>query len=444
MRPKSQVEISYGRNLVLYREELTWNEAGAYCASNGGNLASVSSLQEKAEVDSIISQAGTSYVWLGGKKSPNDGNWIWINHAPWTVDFWRWNGPWRDTDRLAVNRDYWYGVGVVAKYNFICEEKGTKVTTGTTLTNDTRLFFYKKDLNFSQFHLTSKMTAPIPTSLTSSVLTSKANTTNSTSTVAKNISISDDSYPSNTSTRTSIEKQKKSGFRVRWYVEGGEKQGQQLQDNVGTWTREIQPIYDRSQLLKMHDIALRGRIQNLENDLLWDKVLKSRWTKDILSKPCLDEGAKFEILEKINTNKVERSSKMENEEILLLSAELFFTLHYCFGNLEEQAKLSFFYEDLLRTQNPRTVVHATLNNMDPSFSAIGDFTGLLEIFHELDKMYDFSPNLTPALMALSTLEQLKVLEKVPFLNESSKEMIRECQENEDCLAMSYAMQNMGK
>ena len=131
------------------------------------------------------------------------------------------------------------------------------------------------------------------------------------------------------------------------------------------------------------------------------------------------------------------------DDDLHLGTKIFFVLHYCSHNLPEQVKLSVFYDDLLKKQNPRTIVLATLNNILSSSSAIKDLSGIIEFFHELDKLYSFSHELTHSLMALSSFEQLHELAKMPFIGENYTNMITRCSEGGNCKELSAAIENSG-
>ena len=66
---------------------VTWPEAKAYCESQGGYLATITS---KEENDFIFSRlGGSSYaLWIGGTDAAREGTWAWVNNEPWGYANW--------------------------------------------------------------------------------------------------------------------------------------------------------------------------------------------------------------------------------------------------------------------------------------------------------------------------------------------------------------------
>ena len=151
------------------------------------------------------------------------------------------------------------------------------------------------------------------------------------------------------------------------------------------------------------------------------------------------------VLNKMNkVLSVTYSEALLSDEELILGTELFFVLHYCFETLQESVKLSMFYEDLIKMQSLSTIVLATINNVLPRTEAIQDFTGMVEFFNELDRLYDFTDNLTQSMMAISAEDQLQDLAHIgmPFI-QAYRDVTTMCLEEHDCSSISDVINETG-
>lgn len=74
-----------GHTYSLYVAKMTWDEAKAWCESNGGYLCTITSEEEQATVQSIIVNQSSS--WLGAERGP-DNQFRWITCEPWSYANW--------------------------------------------------------------------------------------------------------------------------------------------------------------------------------------------------------------------------------------------------------------------------------------------------------------------------------------------------------------------
>ena len=186
----------------------------------------------------------------------------------------------------------------------------------------------------------------------------------------------------------------------------------------------------------------------LQAESLWETLLRHRWSNKILrnSSPSLTEETKDLVLRDVNKElRLTYSEAVLSDDDLLLGTKLFFVLHYYLHTLEESAKLSIFYDDLLRKQNLRTIVQATLDNVLPGTEAIKHFDGMVEFFNELDRIYDFTKDLTPSMMAILSLDQLEELTQIGmnFLD-AYKDIITQCLKGQECKTFSDVVNGLGK
>ncbi|KAG9329601.1 hypothetical protein JZ751_003505, partial [Albula glossodonta] len=66
-------------NLVLVRENKSWDDALSYCRQHYGDLVSVSTEQLQHWVKRRAQNASTAHVWLGLRYSCKVHFWFWLN-----------------------------------------------------------------------------------------------------------------------------------------------------------------------------------------------------------------------------------------------------------------------------------------------------------------------------------------------------------------------------
>ena len=108
----------------VFSETMTWEEAEAYCRSVNGHLATLTSLEEQAQITNLLTEAGLSECWLGGKRDEN-GEFGWITGEPMVYTNWN-NG---EPNNLGGQENYIHTY-ISGKWNdlpggnrkyFICE-----------------------------------------------------------------------------------------------------------------------------------------------------------------------------------------------------------------------------------------------------------------------------------------------------------------------------------
>ena len=166
----------------------------------------------------------------------------------------------------------------------------------------------------------------------------------------------------------------------------------------------------------------------------------------IKESPCLDElrvaqvivqsGQELNLRYGFNT-----CISSDSEEELVLATKLFSVLHYCPQHLVESAKLSVFFESLLKDHSLETVLAATMHNLQPrAVNNIKDFTAMNMWFEHLSKRYSFS--IGPSIIAMSTTEQLLNLAKLdpPYLREYQN-AIKLCLQKGECNNLTHSYGN---
>ena len=120
----------------------SWEDARTSCQSKGMKMATVSSVWEQEQIDSITSNGDE--VWLGGTDSEAEGDWKWTDGSPVTFTKWMAKGTigkygntgpgfdcilnTRKTIGLAgrpayLNEDFWKDTTCTKMKGFLCQEK---------------------------------------------------------------------------------------------------------------------------------------------------------------------------------------------------------------------------------------------------------------------------------------------------------------------------------
>ncbi|KAI1901300.1 hypothetical protein AGOR_G00032890 [Albula goreensis] len=120
--------ICYEDNLVLVRENKSWDEALSYCRQHYGDLVSVSTEQLQHWVKRRAQSASTAHVWLGLRYSCALHFWFWVSGEEGQYQNW---APGNETGecghRGAVESgggQQWVSLPQTEKLNFICNKRG--------------------------------------------------------------------------------------------------------------------------------------------------------------------------------------------------------------------------------------------------------------------------------------------------------------------------------
>ncbi|KAK1155248.1 macrophage mannose receptor 1-like [Acipenser oxyrinchus oxyrinchus] len=82
--------ICYVRDLVLEKENKTWEEAVDHCRAQHRELASIVSEKEQRYAAHLSKRANSPLVWIGLRQSRLFGFWFWMNSEP--LDYTQWKG----------------------------------------------------------------------------------------------------------------------------------------------------------------------------------------------------------------------------------------------------------------------------------------------------------------------------------------------------------------
>ena len=71
----------------------TWEEAKQYCESQGGYLATITSLEEQAFITGLVQNQAKRSYWIGLTDANEPGNWEWVTEEPFSYSNWGQNEP---------------------------------------------------------------------------------------------------------------------------------------------------------------------------------------------------------------------------------------------------------------------------------------------------------------------------------------------------------------
>lgn len=122
---------------VFEPDSITWEAAKQRCEQMGGYLATITSAEEQAFVDSLIENSGKNGLWLGARRQQSDGEFVWLTGEPFQYTNWSAGQPdytSRTEDMLMLytyhnsqfgkwndlTNEGWYDVPA-SKMGYICE-----------------------------------------------------------------------------------------------------------------------------------------------------------------------------------------------------------------------------------------------------------------------------------------------------------------------------------
>ena len=78
---------------ALFDLPMTWSDARRYCRDLGGDLASITTLDEQAAVEALAAQSSKDYCWVGGKRDAQYNDWWWSDGNSFKFTNWDENQP---------------------------------------------------------------------------------------------------------------------------------------------------------------------------------------------------------------------------------------------------------------------------------------------------------------------------------------------------------------
>ena len=225
------------------------------------------------------------------------------------------------------------------------------------------------------------------------------------------------------------------GFKLNWTFRNTNKKSQNKDmdnenvKNGNIWTKKnrTKSTERNWNLWSLVNLAGESKTKKVLESVVWEVLLKHRWDKETVKhSKCLDESqiAKviFNVIQELGLEYT--SNTWLPQEDLSLGTEFYSALYYCPDHLLEAARLSVFFESLISSHSLRTVVAATMHNIQPrAADRIRDFTAINNWYRYLDGKFNVS--LGPAILNLFTSEELAKLAALdsPFIDDKENHCI---------------------
>ncbi|CAI5686184.1 unnamed protein product [Oreochromis niloticus] len=117
----------YDDNLILVRENKTWEEALYYCRENYNDLVSITNIREQNWIQEKVKEANSTYVWLGLRYTCTLGFWFWVTDEVVKYEKWASDGTTDGCDMSGAmnvgSPHKWSKQADNQKFNFICSTK---------------------------------------------------------------------------------------------------------------------------------------------------------------------------------------------------------------------------------------------------------------------------------------------------------------------------------
>lgn len=113
-------------NVILIREEKTWEEALYYCREKHYDLISITNHQEQAWLQEQAKDASTAFVWLGLRYTCTLGFWFWVTDEVIGYNNWDSNSTVDVCDMSGAmetaGEQKWVSKPDDNKFNFFCSK----------------------------------------------------------------------------------------------------------------------------------------------------------------------------------------------------------------------------------------------------------------------------------------------------------------------------------
>ncbi|KAJ8365992.1 hypothetical protein SKAU_G00148230 [Synaphobranchus kaupii] len=118
--------ICYDDNLILVKQNKTWDEALTYCRQHHDDLVSVTTETLQHWVKRRAENASTGHVWLGLRFSCTLRFWFWVNSEGLCYDNWALGNPVNECRHTGAiesrNGQKWVSLSETERLNFICSK----------------------------------------------------------------------------------------------------------------------------------------------------------------------------------------------------------------------------------------------------------------------------------------------------------------------------------
>ena len=381
----------------------TWMDADLKCQEEEARLASILSEEEQHEVNAL---GGIHHwaTWIGATDRENEGDWTWVDGAPWS--FTNWGPYYKNTENrncivmYAMEEGEWDSLRSCSyRLPYLCKAAQTTLAGNTSL----RLQFTRDNLTFSLFQLVYRFEKPKDPDLL-------------------------DSW----------QDPRMTGFELNWFIESqnGSRLTAKRPDEVGKWRNKVSiPEYQEMWLTKTSQLARQYRLQNLSRKEIVQRIVRRKMmaTEFVHNSDHICMGGQVKtnhfktLFEEVLSEVDDEAQSVTDEVDLHNGFVIFAAIIYCPENVEE-LQLYKFVDDLLTSQNPGTIMRATINTIEANILAEDLRKKFNKFFKELDKVLKLQYGMI--LLASSSPSSVqKMLEKDrPYFRTLEGDIVEQCRD----------------
>ncbi|XP_014870540.1 secretory phospholipase A2 receptor-like [Poecilia latipinna] len=118
--------ICYDDELILIKENKTWEDALTYCRDHHHDLVTITNMEDQISVQQKAQFASTDYVWMGLSYACTLDLWFWVSDDVVSYPNWASNEPMDDCDMSGAmetgGKHKWRKKRDSEKFNFICSK----------------------------------------------------------------------------------------------------------------------------------------------------------------------------------------------------------------------------------------------------------------------------------------------------------------------------------
>ncbi|XP_014914484.1 C-type mannose receptor 2-like [Poecilia latipinna] len=119
--------ICYDDELILIKENKTWEDALYYCRDHHHDLVTITNMEDQRLVQQEAQFASTDYVWIGLSYAWTLDFWFWVSDEMVSYENWAKGQPMDDCDMsgaMETKRNHqWSKRNDAEKFNFICSKE---------------------------------------------------------------------------------------------------------------------------------------------------------------------------------------------------------------------------------------------------------------------------------------------------------------------------------
>ncbi|XP_043953406.1 C-type mannose receptor 2-like [Gambusia affinis] len=116
--------ICYDDNVILIKENKTWEEALYYCRDHHHDLVTITNMDDQRWIQEKVKNASTDYVWTGLRYTCTLDFWFWVSDEVVIYKNWAKGEPMDDCDMSGAmetrGKHQWRKKNDLEEFNFIC------------------------------------------------------------------------------------------------------------------------------------------------------------------------------------------------------------------------------------------------------------------------------------------------------------------------------------